>query len=212
MLVGPLNEQDLPPASFDAVVLNDVLEHLADPADTIRRCAALLKDDGVLFVQTPCFPEGASYAELRGREDRFLAMMDARLAKQHLYLFSQRAARRLMEREGLAGVEFVPAIFPYDMYFVAARQAPRRLDPEALTASPAGRMTLAWLDLLKECETREADRAARLEVIHRLDAGLRQCEAARAALEAENRRLKSPLWRRAARRLLRPLNRLVRAE
>jgi SAM-dependent methyltransferase len=221
MLQGPVERQQLPERSFDAIVLNDVLEHLADPAGTVGHCARLLKDDGVLLIQTPCYPEGTSHQELRDRKDRFLEMMDG-MARQHLYLFSRRAVGRLLAGLRFEAVEFLPALFVYDMYLVAARRAVVRADREALAAvlatSPAGRMTLAWLDFLEVSEVREADRAARLDLILRLDGTLRQSEAARQALQAEVDRLRGaanqavvlpaaeslrPGWLRSLRRLLR---------
>jgi SAM-dependent methyltransferase len=220
MLQGPVEAQQLPERSFDAIVLNDVLEHLADPVATIAHCARLLKDDGVLLIQTPCYPEGTSHQELRDRKDRFLEMMDG-MARQHLYLFSRRAVGRLLAGLGFEAVEFLPALFVYDMYLAAGRRALIRADREALAGalgSPQGRMTLAWLDFLEVSEVREADRAARLDLILRLDATLRQSAAAQHALQAEVDRLRAaadqpvvlpaaapgrPGWLRSLRRLLR---------
>jgi 2-polyprenyl-3-methyl-5-hydroxy-6-metoxy-1,4-benzoquinol methylase len=193
VLLGPVERQDLPERSFDVVVLNDVLEHLADPVATLEACVRLLKDDGALIIQTPCFPEGASYADLLTQKNRFLEMMDGPAAREHLYLFSPRAARRLLGGLGLAAVEFLPALFEYDMYFVAGRQAVALKDPdalaEALLGTSHGRLCLAWLELLTEYEAREADRATRLEQIHRLHDMLRESEASREALLAVNQRL-----------------------
>jgi 2-polyprenyl-3-methyl-5-hydroxy-6-metoxy-1,4-benzoquinol methylase len=221
MLQGPVERQPLPDRSFDVIVLNDVLEHLADPAGTVGHCARLLKDDGVLLVQTPCYPEGTTHQELRDRKDRFLEMMDG-MARQHLYLFSRRAVGRLLAGLGFEAVEFLPALFVYDMYLVAGWRAVARADrgplAGALAASPDGRMTLAWLDFLEMYEAHEADRAARLDLILRLDGTLRQAEAARQALQAEVDRLRAvpnpvavlpaagterPGWLRSLRRLLR---------
>lgn len=40
-------------ASFDAVIMSDVIEHLYDPAGTVRECARILKPGGTLVVLTP---------------------------------------------------------------------------------------------------------------------------------------------------------------
>ena len=40
------------PASFDVVTCMEMLEHVPDPASTIRACAALLRPGGWLFVST----------------------------------------------------------------------------------------------------------------------------------------------------------------
>jgi 2-polyprenyl-3-methyl-5-hydroxy-6-metoxy-1,4-benzoquinol methylase len=192
MLQGTVQEQGLAEKSFDAVVLNDVLEHLADPAATLDHCARLLKDDGVLLVQTPCYPEGASFEVLQARKDRFLEMMEG-LARQHLYLFSRRAVGRLLGELGFAAVEFLPALFEYDMYLVAGKEAIPQADREALAGvlagSPEGRMKLAWLDFLVEFEAREVDRAERLKQIFHLHDLLVQSRQACETLQAEVHRL-----------------------
>jgi len=48
-----LEEFDERPNSFDAVVLQDVLEHLNNPVVSIRRINALLKPNGFLYISTP---------------------------------------------------------------------------------------------------------------------------------------------------------------
>ena len=55
-----------------SIALMDVLEHLPDPAGTMRRCLDLLKPDGVLIIQTPCYPPDAVYEDMVERNDPFL--------------------------------------------------------------------------------------------------------------------------------------------
>jgi len=45
-----LEQANLPPASFDAVTLWDVLEHVPDPLAFVRACCSLLKPQGHLFL------------------------------------------------------------------------------------------------------------------------------------------------------------------
>jgi SAM-dependent methyltransferase len=174
MLLGTLESQTLPERSLDAIVLNDVVEHLPAPLSTLGHCARLLKNDGILVVQMPNYPEGASIEELRARKDPFLGHMEGK-ARQHLHLFSRRSARTLFERLGFAALDFVPAMFDiYDMFLVTSRQPLVCHDLEklaqTLTSTPNGRMTLAWLDLLFQCEAHERDREAKEVVIRQLDA------------------------------------------
>jgi 2-polyprenyl-3-methyl-5-hydroxy-6-metoxy-1,4-benzoquinol methylase len=218
MLQGPVEEQDLPQGSFDAVVLNDVLEHLADPDGTLACCVRLLADDGMLFVQTPCFPEDSSFDDLYTGQDRFVEMMEGKMAREHLYLFSRRSVGLLLARLGLGAVEFLPARFEYDMYLVAGRHALTRSGLETaaatLTASPEGRMKLAWFDLLMDFEAREVDRANRLDQILRLHDMLRQAVQEREGMRGENQRLAAALEEATARRRrgwLGSLGRLLRA-
>lgn len=46
-------ETDLPPASFDAIFFNDVLEHLFDPAAAIQLSRKLLKPGGAIVTSIP---------------------------------------------------------------------------------------------------------------------------------------------------------------
>ena len=167
VLQGPVEEQDLPPASLDAIALMDVLEHLPDPESTMRHAASLLRPDGFFLIQTPDFHESYRYERLVAEQHPFLQQFKA---DQHLFLFSQRAVKELFRRLGFKWVAFEPAIFAhYDMFFVAARHSLPRHTPEeisdALEASRAGRIVEALLDLWGKFWESEADRVARGEQI-----------------------------------------------
>jgi SAM-dependent methyltransferase len=210
MLAGPIEDQKLPEASFDAIVLNDVVEHLIDPLATMGHCARLLRPDGVLVVQMPSFPEHLNYDDLRARNDRFLLHMDGK-SNQHLNLFSQRSSRLLFSRLGFEHLDFLPPIFDYDQYLVTSRRPLKKKDLEAqtaaLTASPGGRLVLALIDLATQHEICEADRAERLKLINRLDEALRASEADRRAHLADQQ-LGAALRKFSPRALPRLLSRL----
>jgi 2-polyprenyl-3-methyl-5-hydroxy-6-metoxy-1,4-benzoquinol methylase len=53
ILHGTLEQVDLPAAAFDLITLWDVIEHLPDPAATLRHIGGLLRPGGVLLIQTP---------------------------------------------------------------------------------------------------------------------------------------------------------------
>ncbi len=183
VLLGPVEQQDLRERSLDAIVLNDVVEHLADPFATLECCARLLKDDGLLVVQMPCF-DGASYADLVARDDIFLRLMQGKVAEQHLNLFSKGAARLLFERLGFTEVHFERPMFPYDMFCFASRRPLVRQPaddlPDFLGKTATGHVVRALLDLYAQFEHCEADRADRLDMIHVLHASLEVSEADRA--------------------------------
>jgi len=155
VVLGAVEAQAFAEASFGVVVMNDVLEHLADPVATLRRTASLLEPDGVLIVQTPCAPEGVSHAGLVRAGDSFLKMLDE---EGHLYLFSRRAVGMLLERAGLATVQFEKPFFGYDTYLIASRRplgdVPTGHVEAALQTTPSGRMVLALLDKAGESESR----------------------------------------------------------
>jgi 2-polyprenyl-3-methyl-5-hydroxy-6-metoxy-1,4-benzoquinol methylase len=50
---GPLESCRYPDASFDVVTLWHVIEHLPDPAGTLREIRRILKPDGQLYLRTP---------------------------------------------------------------------------------------------------------------------------------------------------------------
>jgi 2-polyprenyl-3-methyl-5-hydroxy-6-metoxy-1,4-benzoquinol methylase len=150
MLLGSIEEQQLLNHTFDVVVLNDLLEHLADPLATLGRCVDLLKPDGILLLQTPDYPDDKTYAEMVFQRVPFLVYLDNKaVTVEHLYVFSKRAAERLCHRLGCGVVQFEPPMFAYDMFFAAGKRPLVRNTPEqvnrSLEASPSGRLVQALL-------------------------------------------------------------------
>ena len=62
------SQTGLPDGSFDTVIMNDAMEHVADPAAVLAECARLLKPGGRLFVNFPPYghPYGAHLSDLIG--------------------------------------------------------------------------------------------------------------------------------------------------
>jgi 2-polyprenyl-3-methyl-5-hydroxy-6-metoxy-1,4-benzoquinol methylase len=164
-LLGALEDQELADGSLDVIVLNDLLEHLPDPEATLKRCADLLKADGLLLIQTPEYPE-KTYQDLVADGELFLEYLhNEPVAREHLYLYSRRAVRRLLKGCGISELAFEPPIFAYDMFLVAAKRPLARNSVEqiqrSLMATPGGRLVQATLDisdrensLRKELKTR----------------------------------------------------------
>ena len=190
VLLGPVEEQDIEPGSLDVIVLMDVLEHFRDPLATMTHCVDLLKQDGVLYLQTPSFPVGKSYENLIEEQHPFLIQFKPR---EHVYLFSPQSIAAFFERIGLPHYSFEPAIFGhYDMSVVASKSPLQTFTQteidEGLLAHPNSRLVLALLDLytsqealLEQYLVADKDRTARLESINELEALLKESEADRAA-------------------------------
>jgi glycosyltransferase involved in cell wall biosynthesis/SAM-dependent methyltransferase len=155
MLAGPLEQQDLAPGSLDLVAAFDVLEHLEDPLGTVQRVANLLRDDGVVVLQTPMRPAAMDIDELERSGHRFREM----LIDEHLHLFSERGVRELLARAGLVHVAFEPAFFDhYDMFLLASKRPLVRAESldEAMPANFF--RTPAWALLQCHEALRGADR------------------------------------------------------
>lgn len=187
MVLGPIEEQDFEKGSFDIIAMMDVLEHLPDPVKTMRRCAELLKPNGILLVQTPCFRGGTeTYEKLLTDNDPFVR---AQLKEtEHLFLFTEESARLLMERVGCPYVVFEPAIFVYDMFLVASKAELDTVDPKdldkAMMRLPSARLIRAIMDqddrikeLLKRVDEIESDRQERLQIIARLNRHIEETSA-----------------------------------
>jgi len=93
---GVLGEQNLAPESFDAVTLWDVIEHLAEPADTVTEIHGLLKPGSLLVVNYPNY-DSLARRLLRGRWPFLLSV--------HLVYFTTRTLTRMLEERGFEVLE-----------------------------------------------------------------------------------------------------------
>ena len=157
VVTGPVEDQDFKAESFDVIVLNDVIEHLGDPLQTMSHCAKLLAKDGFFVIQTPEYIEHLSHADLRAKNDLFLKHMD-RNNDEHLYLFSRRSAGVFFSRLGFPWLDFSNPVYSYDMSFVAGRGPINPIDEPsavaALSREPKGRLVQALLDKAFESDDR----------------------------------------------------------
>ena len=88
-----LEEAGFAPGTFDAVSLFDVLEHLLDPARTLRACAELLAPGGILFMYVPNFDSASRL--LMGANAHFI------WPTHHLNYYTPATIRDLMLRHSL---------------------------------------------------------------------------------------------------------------
>jgi 2-polyprenyl-3-methyl-5-hydroxy-6-metoxy-1,4-benzoquinol methylase len=88
-----LEDAGFEPASFDAISLFDVLEHLLDPTATLRVCARLLRPGGIVFVYVPNYDSASRL--LMGADAHFI------WPTHHLNYYTPTTIRDLMTREGL---------------------------------------------------------------------------------------------------------------
>jgi 2-polyprenyl-3-methyl-5-hydroxy-6-metoxy-1,4-benzoquinol methylase len=88
---GMLEELDLPPASFDAITLWDVLEHVRSPTETLTRLRQWLKPTGRLFLNIP--NADSLTAKLMG--SRWVLLL-----REHLWYFTPETIGKMLEKCG----------------------------------------------------------------------------------------------------------------
>jgi 2-polyprenyl-3-methyl-5-hydroxy-6-metoxy-1,4-benzoquinol methylase len=102
VVVGNIEDLQLPwgPATFDAVILSEVLEHLVDPWAALRRIRPLLKPKASVFASSPNISHySAIRMLLRGQWDLTdVGLMD----RTHLRWFTPSTYRALFESCGYA--------------------------------------------------------------------------------------------------------------
>ena len=99
-----------PPRSFDYVVFGDVLEHLADPWTTLRRCATFLKPEGLVVASIPNINHASIFHGLLS--GRFEYTDAGLLDRTHLRFFTLSEIGLLLERAGLACVNVTGCVVP----------------------------------------------------------------------------------------------------
>lgn len=91
--LGSVEKLELPDASFEAITMSHVLEHLPDPAESLRACKRLLVPGGWLVVITP---NARSLGSQRlGRDWRGWE------PPRHLHVFDPRSLSRVVDAAGL---------------------------------------------------------------------------------------------------------------
>jgi len=94
---GMLQDADLAPNSFDAVVMSDTIEHLFSPREVLNAVRRLLKPTGVLCLNTP---------DIESWVSRLLKARWWGVKQSHLYYFTRRTMRRLLRETGYVPVHF----------------------------------------------------------------------------------------------------------
>ena len=121
ILRSPVEQCRFPDASFDVVVLSAVLEHLYNPAETIREVARILRPGGAVFIDVPnerglYFRAGNLYQKLRGRD--WVVNLSPTFSPFHVFGFGPVSLRALLTSHGLrpsgwrvyGGRSLVPAL------------------------------------------------------------------------------------------------------
>lgn len=109
---GTLEEQQYPDNGFQAITMNHVIEHVHDPVGLLRECRRILAPGGHLIVITPNLD---SWGHRRFDGDWF--HLDP---PRHLWLFSRRTLRSLVERSGFLRVRVSTTVHHAHRQFIAS--------------------------------------------------------------------------------------------
>lgn len=122
----------------DAIIIMDVLEHVSDTITFMKNIHDHLKEDGIVCLQTPMYPQKASFSWLQQTNNRFIRHLNAR---EHLILFSESAIKRLAHEIGFMHAERYPALGVDDMFYIFSKKPLKRYSPlqikKAVMSSPS---------------------------------------------------------------------------
>lgn len=212
MRVGPIEDQAITPASMDMIILMDVLEHLPDPRKTIAHCFTLLKEDGILVIQTPNYPIGKSYAEMKEEAHPFITQL---LKIEHIFLFNHETIQTFLSQltDQPLFIQFEPAIFSqYDMFLFVSKKpfvAHTNTDIQFfLNSNRQNRLIAAALMVYAErnryiqlFQSADTDRILRLQKINELAEDLQTAKNEINRLSSLNKNLLSALTKRLLTRI-----------
>jgi 2-polyprenyl-3-methyl-5-hydroxy-6-metoxy-1,4-benzoquinol methylase len=147
---GSLQDTTLEPASFDAITLNHVIEHLHDPKSDLEVCLRLLRPGGTLWITTPNL--GAIGHRRYGKDWLHLD------PPRHLVLFTLKSLEGLIQR---AGFELLPRpqppILATDLFMLsqAIMQGRGSWEMNGLSVRDAFDSVIADLQSLRQPENAE---------------------------------------------------------
>lgn len=90
IVTGTVHSPELSEGEFNAITMLDVLEHLQSPEKDIRRCYSLLKEGGLLAINTP--DSASLWARLCGSHWQLI------VPPEHLFLFSKKSLEIVLNR------------------------------------------------------------------------------------------------------------------
>jgi len=122
-----LKEANFPGASFDVVVLVDVIEHLADPLDLLKEVSRVTKTGGIVYLVTP---------NIESLSARLLGSRWWGLRPAHVQYFSPKTLSALLQKTGFEVVESrsYGRIFSWGYWLTRLENYPRLLTAPIETA------------------------------------------------------------------------------
>ncbi len=133
VLCTSLQQAGLPAASFDALTLWDVLEHVPDPLAFLKHGTSLLKPGGYLFANVP---------DLGSLQARWLGEHWPLLLAEHLNYFDRRSLKICGELAQLRWVAFGRRPASFSLEYVFYRLAQHRVPSASLAHTIVSRSFL----------------------------------------------------------------------
>lgn len=90
---GTLPKPEIPDASYDAIVMLHVIEHIPNPMENLAELRRLLRPGGVLVIETPRYD--SLMFKVLGRRERSVSACNG-----HIYFFTVPTLSRMVERNG----------------------------------------------------------------------------------------------------------------
>lgn len=90
--LGAIDQVSYPKNSFDIITMFDVIEHLKNPRQDLKKLKSFLKPDGILVLNTG--DAGSWLAKLQGKDWHFF------VPPQHLFFFSRQTLTKLLNQAG----------------------------------------------------------------------------------------------------------------
>ena len=95
---GTLEQAQFGDESFDAIVMIETVEHLLDPAETLRQAYRLLRPGGAIWIAVPNLP--SIMLPLLGVDWSVLSPVE------HLYYFTEQTLSQMLRNIGFCSVQF----------------------------------------------------------------------------------------------------------
>ncbi len=102
--VESLNELKIPENHFDVILYGDVLEHLKNPSEVLKKFSKYLKNGGYIVISTP------NIANWRIRVNLLFGNFDYQdqgiLDKTHLRFYTKKTLKKMVKKSGYKIVKF----------------------------------------------------------------------------------------------------------
>jgi len=112
---GTLESLHIEPGSFDAVTMWDMIEHVPNPIEELRRAREVLTCGGYVLLNTPnenSLLKALAHACYAGSGGRFRYPVRKLYHVYHLFYFTEVTIRRVLERAGFEVVKILRTSIP----------------------------------------------------------------------------------------------------